>query len=84
MPIAIPRWLKGNASVRMAVLFAKRKPAPTACTSLKMMSSRAAVLPEPGVKKSSRLPTVKIAKPRLYILTRPNISEMRPNVTSKE
>ena len=73
MPIARPRWFGGNASVRIAALLAKRKPEPTPCTSRKRISSSAPVLPcrgEPG----QGVATAKIAKPRLYILTRPEPS----------
>ena len=35
MPSAIPRWLAGNASVRIAAEFASRNAAPTPCTTRK-------------------------------------------------
>ena len=35
IPSAIPRWLAGNASVRIAAEFASRKAAPTPCTMRK-------------------------------------------------
>jgi hypothetical protein len=81
-PIARPRCSGGKASVSRAVLLAKRKAPPTPCTRRKISSSMAPWLPVPGVRESMIEPSVKMAKPRLYILTRPTMSEMRPSVTS--
>ena len=82
MPSPKPRCLAGNASVRIAALLAKRNEPPIAWTIRKPISSSAPVLPELGVRNSRSDPTVKMAKPRLYILTRPSISEIRPQVTN--
>ena len=43
----------------------------------------AACDPVPCVNTSSSDPNVKIANPMLYSFTRPNMSEMRPKVTSR-
>ena len=48
MPSANPRWRGGKASVRIAVLLAKRKPAPTPCTSRKTIGVVAATLAGPN------------------------------------
>ena len=42
-PRAVPRWLAGNASVRMAAAFANRNAPPMPCTTRQMISHMAAV-----------------------------------------
>ena len=44
-PSASPRWLAGNASVRIAAEFAIRNAAPTPCTSRKPISQSAPARP---------------------------------------
>ncbi len=63
MPSASPRWFVGNASVRMACEFAKRKAPPIPCTNRIPMSQIAPAGPVNGVAASRSDPTVKTTKP---------------------
>ncbi len=82
MPNAIPRSCCGNASVRIAVEFAKIIAPPTPCTNRKKISSSAADGPVVNTTDSKIEPTVNTRKPRLYNRTRPNMSPMRPRLTT--
>ena len=82
MPRAVPRWLAGNASVRIAAELANRNAPPMPCTTRQMISHKAAELPCIQVTVRKIEPTVKIANPMLYIRTRPNMSPSRPNDTT--
>ncbi len=81
-PSAVPRWLAGNASVRMAVEFANRNEPPMPCTTRQRISHRAAA--EPCIQVTVRKidATEKIAKPMFHIRTRPYMSPSRPNDTT--
>ena len=80
-PSAFPRSSTGNASVRMAAELAKRSAAPTPWTSLKMISSSAAVSPVPGVINRRTEPRVKMPNPRFFTL--PYMSERRPKLNRR-
>ena len=82
MPSAVPRWVAGNASVRMAVELANRNAPPMPCTIRHRISHSAAAVPCCQVMVRKSEPTVKIAKPMLYIRTRPNMSPSRPKLTT--
>ncbi len=82
MPSAVPRWLAGKASVRIAVELANRNAPPMPCTMRQMMSHRAAAVPCIQVTARKIEATVKTANPMLYIRTRPNMSPSRPNDTT--
>ncbi len=66
----------------MAAEFAMSNAPPMAWNILKMTSSRAPAEPVLQTHDRRIAPTVNQAKPRLYILTRPNMSPMRPTVTT--
>ncbi len=82
IPRASPSCSEGKASVMIAAEFAMRSAPPMAWNIRRMTSSRAPL--EPVLQTSDRriAPTVNQAKPRLYIFTRPNMSPMRPTVTT--
>ncbi len=82
MPMAIPRCATGKASVRMAVELAMSSAPPMPCTTRIPISSIAPAAPVWGVSDSPIEATVKTAKPALYIRTRPNMSPIRPKVTT--
>ena len=46
------------------------------------MSTLAPVVPEKGISASPKEAAVKMAKPALYMRTRPKMSPMRPRVTT--
>jgi hypothetical protein len=71
MPIALPRSSAGNASVKMAEELANRNAPPTPWKTRMMMIHSAPGTPVSHVTDSKIEKNVKIAKPRLYILTRP-------------
>ncbi len=81
-PRAVPRWLAGKASVRIAAELANRNAPPMPCTIRQMMSHSAAGTPLIQVTARKMEATVKMTNPRLYILTRPNMSPSRPNETT--
>ena len=83
MPSAIPRSRCGNASVRMAVEQAKIIAPPTPWISRNRISSNAALGPVVNTSESRIEPTVKTRNPRLYRRTRPNMSPMRPRLTTR-
>ena len=64
-PRAIPRWLLGNTSVRMADELAISMAAPTPWKMRMMMSQSPAAWPVIQVMLSIREKKVKTAKPRL-------------------
>jgi hypothetical protein len=61
---------------------AKSSAPPIAWTKRMAMIQIAPAAPVNGVAASTRDPTVKIAKPALYMRTRPNMSPRRPNATT--
>ena len=81
-PSARPRSSDGNASVRIAAELAMIIAPPTACRSRIPISHHAAAGPFSQVTDSSTENAVKIANPRLNILTRPNMSPSRPKLTT--
>ena len=71
MPIAMPRWSEGNASVRIAGEFAISMAPPVAWKTRQPISQSAPAGPVNGSNGSASAPRAKIAKPMLYIRTRP-------------
>ncbi len=71
MPMAMPRWLNGNASVRMAGELAISMAPPTAWMIRNPISHSAPPGPVSGSNGKASAPAAKTAKPRLYIRTRP-------------
>ena len=82
MPSAMPRWLAGNASVRIAVELAKTIEPPTACMTRQAISQSAPAGPWSGSTDSAIEAKVKTTNPRLYSLTRPYMSPSRPSATT--
>jgi hypothetical protein len=82
IPRPRPRWSAGNASVMMAEELAKSMAPPTPCPMRMAISQMAAPAPCIQVIESRIEKAVNTAKPRLYILTRPNMSPIRPSVTT--
>ena len=66
----------------IAAEFAISNAPPMAWNIRRMTSSKAPFEPVLQTSESRIAPTVNQAKPRLYILTRPNMSPMRPTVTT--
>jgi len=71
MPIAVPRWLEGNASVRIAGALAISIAPPTAWITRNPISHNAPEGPVSGSNGSASAPRAKTVNPALYILTRP-------------
>jgi hypothetical protein len=71
MPSARPRWWTGKASVRIALEFANSIAPPMPWTTRMPISHSAALVPVIHVTASNAEPSVKTAKPRLYMRTRP-------------
>jgi hypothetical protein len=71
MPIAMPRWSAGKASVRIAGELAISIAPPMAWMTRKPISHIAPPGPVSGSNGSASAPSPKTAKPRLYIRTRP-------------
>ena len=71
MPRAMPRWLTGKASVRMAMELAISRAPPTPWKIRRLISSSAPAAPTLGVRANAIEARVKITKPALYIRTRP-------------
>ena len=71
IPIALPRSSTGKASVRIAVELANSSAPPTPWNTRMMMIHSAPPDPARNVTDSRIENTVKTAKPRLYIRTRP-------------
>ena len=65
MPSAVPRWCRGNASVRIAVALAISIAAPTAWTARKPMSHKAPADPSHGTSDRAMDDRAKTKKPRL-------------------
>jgi hypothetical protein len=82
MPSASPRSRAEKASVRIAAEFANSIAPPTPWITRMAISQMAADAPDIHVTDSRIEPTVKTAKPRLYILTRPYTSPSRPRLTT--
>jgi len=83
MPRPRPRWWVGKASVMMAEELAKSIAPPTPWPMRITMSQMAPAVPVSHVAASSTEKRVNTAKPRLKILTRPNMSPTRPSVTTR-
>ncbi len=83
MPIAFPRSFSGKASVRMALELANRKAPPTPWPKRIRMIHSAAPAPVIQVNDSRMENRVKMAKPRLYMRTRPYMSPTRPKLTTR-
>jgi len=82
VPSAVPRWVAGKASVRIAVELANRNAPPMPCTTRQMISHSAPAGPCSHVTARKIEAMLKIANPMLYIRTRPNMSPSRPNDTT--
>jgi hypothetical protein len=82
MPSAIPRWLVGNASVRIAAELAVSMAPPTAWTMRQAISQSAPRSARNGSSDSASEAELNTTKPKLYIRTRPNMSPSRPSVTT--
>jgi len=82
MPSASPRWLAGNASVRIAAELAIRNAPPMPWTMRQPISHHAAASPCIQVIASSTEDAPKMANPRLYMRARPNMSPSRPKLTT--
>jgi hypothetical protein len=82
MPKPSPRWWEGKASVTMAEELAKSMAPPTPWPMRMPMSQSAPVEPWSQVMESRIEKTVKTAKPRLKMRTRPNMSPTRPRLTT--
>ena len=83
MPRPSPRWSAGKASVMMADELAKSMAPPTPCPMRMTISQSAAAVPVSHVTARRMENVVNTAKPRLKILTRPNMSPTRPRVTTR-
>ena len=83
VPSANPRWLGGKASVRMAAVLAMMKAPPTPCINRMTIMNNAADAPCSHVTDNRMENKVKIAKPMLYIRTRPTMSPSRPKLTTR-
>ena len=81
-PSAMPRWLVGNASVRMAPELAEMFAPPMPWTIRNTMSHMAPAAPLSQSTLSITEAIAKMRKPRLYIRTRPNMSPIRPRLTT--
>ncbi len=82
MPSAMPRSSCGKASVRIAVELAISRAPPIPCTMRPKISSSAPADPVLGTTDSPIEAIVNTRNPALYIRTRPNMSPMRPKVTT--
>jgi len=69
MPIAMPRWSAGNASVRIAGELAISIAPPVAWMTRKPISHRAPAGPLSGSNGSASAPSAKTANPTLYMRT---------------
>ena len=81
-PRAMPRWLAGNASVRIAPELAEMFAPPMPWTIRNPISHSAPALPCSQSMLSMIEAIAKMRKPRLYMRTRPNISPSRPRLTT--
>ena len=81
-PSAMPRWLSGNASVRIAVEFAISIAAADALHHPPADQPQRAADRSNGSSDSATDAAVKTTKPRLYIRTRPYMSPSRPKATT--
>ena len=82
MPSPRPRLSAGKASVMIADELAKSMAPPTPCPTRMTISQMAPGVPVNHVTASRIEKMVNTAKPRLKILTRPNMSPTRPSVTT--
>ena len=76
-PIAMPRSCDGKTSVIIAIAFAESIAPPRPCNTREAIS-----IVSLTARPQATEPIVKMMKPRLYMRTRPNISAMRPKVSS--
>jgi len=81
-PRAMPRWLAGNASVRMADDEDMSMAPPTPWTTRQPISQIAPPSSWKGSKDSATAARVNTTNPMLYIFTRPNMSPSRPKGTT--
>jgi len=81
IPSAMPRWLAGNASVRMAAELASRNAAPMPCTMRNAIRYSAPARPVIQSTVNNSEASVYTTKPRLYMRTRPYMSPSRPRLT---
>ena len=82
MPSPSPRLSAGKASVMIAEELAKSMAPPTPWPIRIEINHKAPAVPWSQVTARRREKTVKTAKPRLKIFTRPNMSPTRPRDTS--
>jgi len=82
-PSAMPRWFSGNASVRIALELANSIAPPTPWKIRMMIRYQPAASPCSQETESSIENAAKIAKPRLNMRTRPNMSPRRPKLTTR-
>jgi hypothetical protein len=82
MPMAMPRWSAGKASVRIAVELAITRAPPTPWTIRRPIRVSAPEDPWAGTTASRIDEMVNTSRPRLYMRTRPSMSPRRPKVTT--
>ena len=82
MPRPRPRLSAGKASVMIAEELAKSMAPPTPWPTRITINQMAPAVPDSHVTANRSEKVVKTAKPRLKILTRPNMSPTRPSVTT--
>ncbi len=78
----MPRWLAGNASVRIALELANSIAPPIPCRIRMMIRYQPAAWPCIQLTDSRIENAAKIAKPMLNMRTRPNMSPRRPKLTT--
>ena len=83
VPRAKPLWWAGKVSVMIAPELAAMNAPPTPCTRRMPISHHAPARPVIQSTESSTEPIVNMRNPRLYILTLPNMSPMRPKLTTR-
>ena len=83
VPSAKPRWVGGKASVRMAAVFAMMNAPPTPCIKRMTIMNNAASRPCSQVTDNRIENRVNMAKPVLYMRTRPTMSPKRPKLTTR-
>ena len=83
-PRAMPRWLAGNASVRIALELANSIAPPMPCRIRMMIRYQPAASPCSQLTDSRMENSEKIAKPMLNMRTRPNMSPRRPKLHDED
>ena len=81
-PSAMPRWLAGKASVRIALELAISIAPPTPWKIRIPIRYQPAAAPVSQLTDSRIENSAKMAKPMLYMRTRPNMSPRRPKLTT--